>query len=162
MSVRTCMRDPVFACLCPCTPTCVIHTCARRNAYARIYVSTGAKMLLLSLVVRSHALRPRSSIWPVFNYVPGPPLTSNFPNTAIISVIIVARSTCTHAWTTLFIVAFPRVAPALLLYRHDSCHATLRRAPPSYLNWTRPCYGLIVATLNYGPCTPQSRAGVAL
>ena len=88
-------------------------------------------MLLLSLVVRSHALCPRSGIWPVFNYVPGPPLTSNFPNTAIISVIIVARSTCTPAWTTLFIVAFPRVGPRTLLpYIGDSCHATPRCAAP--------------------------------
>lgn len=103
----------------------------------------------LPLVTRAHALA-RNSIWPVFNYVPSPPLTSNFPNTAIIAVIIVPRYLRPLSRPTLpqrvtpFIAAF-LVSFALLVYP-GAVHP-----PPSYVNWTGSCYGLIAATLNYGP-----------
>lgn len=76
---RTC------GCRCRCRYICArarstyLPPC-ERYAYARTYVNTHA-----------HG----NSIWPAFNYVPGLPLTSNFPNTAIIAVIIMARAPST-------------------------------------------------------------------
>lgn len=72
-------------------------------------------------------------------------LTSNFPNTAIICVIIIALLPLSPSDSMARPSLSPRFLVSLLLYR--------RLVPPSYVNWTRPCYGLIVATLNYGPCT---------
>lgn len=155
---RSCVRGPLFPRVCPYTYASKTHRVIRIQAETfrrprERCTRARTKTLLLSLVMRSHALRPRSSIWPVFNYVPGPPLTSNFPNTAIIGVIIIARSTCTlprpgHHQTrppslsSHFLVSF-----ALLLYRRLVPHRL-----PTLIRRDR-VYGLIVATLNYGPCT---------